>query len=272
MTVHANFNPVAKAFVEARRNSHVVASYPGTMPANFDEAYDIQDEAIHLVGQAVGGRKVGRVPDALVPQYGVNRLAGPIFASSIVDAADGSSPNMPLLEGFAAAEAELMLRIGAVPPATVTLETMPDYIDDVRFGLEIASSPFPGINDHGPAVTVSDFGNNFGLVLGPRIENWKTRNLMDAPVRLDIDGQNIGNGKLANMLDGPFGSAVFLTKLLAARGKELAVGTWISTGAITGVHKIVAGQSSEAVFDNEYRVSCVTHAFKPALCSAVGDK
>jgi 2-keto-4-pentenoate hydratase len=78
---------IAKAFVEARRTGAVIAAYPGEIPDALDAAYDIQDAGIALVGKAVGGWKVGRIPAALIDTYGTNRLAGPIFADQIVDAA-----------------------------------------------------------------------------------------------------------------------------------------------------------------------------------------
>ncbi len=36
-------------------------------------------------------------------------------------------------------------------------------------GIEIASSPLQNINDYGPAVVASDFGNNAGLLLGAEV-------------------------------------------------------------------------------------------------------
>lgn len=254
---------VARAFVDARLNSQVVADYPGTLPQHFSEAYSIQDDAIRLLGKPIGGWKVGRVGDSLVEQYGANRLVGPVFSHMIVQVADGEIAKMPALEGFAAVEAELMLRVGKIPPANADIASITECIDEVRFGLEIASSPFPGINDHGPAVTISDFGNNFGLLLGPKIENWKDRDLLNAPVELDVDGEPIGTGTLTNMLDGPFGAAAFLANLLAERGIELTPGTWISTGAITGVHQIRPGQSARARFDGQFEVACNTRLFAP---------
>ncbi len=271
MTLQLNFGAVARTFVDARRSSSVVVDYPGAMPENFTEAYTIQDDAISLTGQKVGGWKVGRVPDHLVAQYGTNRLAGPIFSDMIVESVANGAPQMPVLEGFAAVEAELMLRICKTPPSNVDIVSIKDSIDEVRFGLEIASSPFPGINDHGPAVTISDFGNNFGLVLGPEITDWRDRDLLSAAVEMQLDGEVIGTGRLQNMLDGPFGSAAFLSNLLASRGIELKAGTWISTGAITGVHKITPGQSAHAVFDDKFEVSCCTRLYSPERHAGEGE-
>lgn len=261
--------PIARAFVEARQSGAVIAVYPGEMPSALDEAYRIQDSGIALTGLPVGGWKVGRIPAHLIKNYGANRLAGPIFKAQIVEAGEVEPPTMPVLEGFAAVEAELLLRVGRTPPPLNTLDQAFDYVDEVRFGMEIASSPFPGINDHGPAVTISDFGNNFGLVLGPRIPDWRSRNLLAAPVTLSIDQTLVGEATLADMLDGPFGALCFLSQSLSRRGRALEPGQWISTGAITGIHRVCAGQSAQACFDGAFNVACVASRYR---AHAVGSR
>ena len=85
---------------------------------------------------------------------------------------------MPVFaEGFAAGEAEFLLRIGAAPPAGktgFTLDEAADLIGAVHVGIEIASSPLGAINELGPIAVISDFGNNNGLVVGPEIPDWRT--------------------------------------------------------------------------------------------------
>jgi 2-keto-4-pentenoate hydratase len=247
---------IAKAFVEARKTGAIIADYPGSIPAALDEAYQIQDTAIALTGKSIGGWKVGRIAAPLIDTYGSDRIAGPIFSDQIVHVFGPAVPDMPVLPGFAAIEAELLLRVGAKPPPGLTVEDARHYVDQIHFGLEVASSPFPGINDYGPAVTISDFGNNFGLVLGPRIKDWQTRELSNALVQLSIDGELVGEARLEAMLDGPFGAFCFLANSLTKRGLALEPGQWVSTGAITGIHPIAPGQCAEASFDSAFRVSC----------------
>jgi 2-keto-4-pentenoate hydratase len=255
---------ISTAFVDARRAGHVLATFPGAYPASMDEAYRIQDNAIALAARDIGGWKVGRVAAELVDSYGAIRIGGPIFSNQIVYAADGEAVVMPVLQGFAAVEAEILLKIGAVPDGEMTLASAPAYVSEVRLGIEIASSPFPGINQHGPAVTASDFGNNFGLVVGPTIANWQDIDLLNAATSLEIDGVTQGEGVLANMLDGPFGALVFINAMLRRRNLSLKVGDWISTGAITGVHAIAAGCSATAHFAEAYSVSCRTVDYEGA--------
>jgi 2-keto-4-pentenoate hydratase len=259
MPIFPSHQSIAQSFVEARQTAMLLADYPGEMPTDMAAAYAVQDAAISLFGQKVGGWKVGRINAPLDAHYGANRLVGPIFAHQIVEA-NGGVPDMPILPGFAAAEAELMVCVAATPPADLTIERAPDFVREVRFGLEMASSPYAGINDGGPAVTASDFGNNHGLVLGPVVADWRERDLMHAPVALSIDGVEQGANSLSNMLDGPFGAFVFLNALLHERGRPLQAGDWISSGAITGVHRIAAGQMAQATFDGEFSVAMRTVA------------
>lgn len=260
MTMVTAVTKIAEAFVEARRQDKVLDQYPGQKPESLDHAYAIQDAAIKMRHNAVGGWKVGRVQDHLVTEFDAERLVGPIFADAIIFAKNEEPLDVPVLRGFAAVEAELMLRVSRDTTGVRSPTDAHSVIDKVRFGLEIASSPFAGINDHGPAVTASDFGNNYGLVLGPVIADWRSRDLLQASVELLIDGIQTGVGKAADMLDGPFGAASFLFQLLAKRGIAVPTGTWISTGAITGVHKIMAGQACTAIFDGKEVVSARMHS------------
>lgn len=263
MKVKNRFLPdvIARAFVDARRTGAILPGFPGAIPDSLDAAYTIQDHAIALTGQRVGGWKVGRIAHNLTTASSTNRLAGPIFADRILETTTTNIPRVQILAGFAALEAELILRIAETPPADLPIDRARDFVDEVRFGLEVASSPFPGINDFGPEVTVSDFGNNFGLLLGSPIPDWRSRDLINAPVVLAIDDRTVGRATMATMLDGPFGALSFLVGNLARRGIALAPGTWVSTGAITGVHTIGAGQQALATFDGTFSVSCLTTDF-----------
>lgn len=256
---------IAEAFVAARRSASGLSDYPGTPPATLADAYAIQDRALALTPGDVVGWKLGKINAPLDGQLGVNRLAGPIFADGVHDGV-AAAPAMPVFaDGFAAAEAEFLLRIGRAPDPAKTSYTMEDaaeLIDAVHVGLEIASSPFPGINAGGPLVTISDFGNNHGLVVGAAIDGWRDLAFIDWPVTLDIDGERIGAATARTMLDGPIGAARFLFEAMAARGIALRPGQWISSGAVTGVHEVAVGAVVTATF-NDMQVSCSIEAAKP---------
>jgi len=255
-----NTRLIARSFVDARRRGAGLADYPGTPPRALSEGYAVQDAAIALDARPIAGWKVGRIEP---PIGATNRLAGPIFASQIV-VAGSEPPAMPVFaDGFAAAEAEFLLRTAAAPdPAqrAYTIETARALIADVHIGIEIASSPFQGINDHGAAVTISDFGNNNGLVIGPALPGWRDLDLDSLDVALLVNGESVGQATTATMLDGPFGAARFLFELLAERGIALPAGSWISSGAVTGVHSVAAGDRVSARFGDGLSVECTIKA------------
>ncbi|HWQ86758.1 2-keto-4-pentenoate hydratase [Brevundimonas sp.] len=249
--------PTARAFVEARRAGRFLSPYPGPVPATLAEAYDIQDEAIAAWPDRIAGWKLGRIRSPLDQQYGAGRLAGPIFSRNVWQA--GAEPTrFPVIDGgFAAVEAEYVVALGETAPdrGDWTAESVAPLVGRVLTGVEIAGSPFPGINDHGPAVTASDFGNNAGLILGEEISGWRDR-LPDLICTVAIDGEPVGRGGAGDIPGGPLDSLAFLLNLLHARGRRLEAGQLISTGAATGVHDIHIGQSAVADFGPDGRIAC----------------
>jgi 2-keto-4-pentenoate hydratase len=224
---------IARAFVKARQENRVLMRYR------------IQEAAMALDGRPLLGWKVGRIAATLAGEYGSERLAGPIF--SLIDRRDASQPLpvMPVLTGFAAAEGELLARIA--PGAGTAMAAGNDLamIDALHLGIEIASSPFPGINGHGPAVTVSDFGNNHGAVLGPDLLNRPIEEVFAGTMTLLVDGASVGEGKPIDVLDGPLGAVRFIINHMRRRGLGDPAGLWVSCGAVTGVHPVLAGSAVE---------------------------
>lgn len=260
MNAHPQAETIARSLVEARQQAKGLVDYPGAMPVSLDEAYSIQQAAIARIGRPIVGWKVGRINPPLSEQFGAERLAGPIFAGGI---GDPGSAGAIFAEGFGAAEAEFLLRIGRAPAAgktSFTLDEAAELIDAVHIGIEIASSPFTGINDHGPAVTISDFGNNNGLIVGPAIADWRSADLDNVEVVSRIDGAVVNNGHARAFPDGLAGSVRFIVENLIARGFAIKPGWWISSGAVTGVHQIGLGQRFDADFGSLGHVSCTIEA------------
>jgi 2-keto-4-pentenoate hydratase len=258
---------IARRFVAARQAGQALPDYPGTMPRALEKAYRIQDLAITEDGDRVVGWKVGRIGEADIANFPVDRLAGPIFSRHVFDYQGEAVPMAIFADGFGAAEGEFLLRIGGTvsPDKTqYTIEEAAALVDAVHVGIEIASSPFPGINVNGPAVTISDFGNNNGLIVGTEIPNWRTSGFERWPVVLEIDGVEIGRATTETMLDGSVGAVRFLLELLSQRGIAVPAGTWVSTGAVTGVHEVRPGQNVVARFGDHLAVACTIEAAQSA--------
>jgi 2-keto-4-pentenoate hydratase len=259
---HAHDNsatsPIARAFVSARRGGRALRDYPGVQPESLEAAYAIQDEAIAAWPDRVAGWKLGRINAPHDANFGAGRLAGPIFSRNIWTAGHTPTRFGVIEDGFAAVEAEYILELGETAPdrGGWTVDTVAPLVSRAFIGIEIAGSPFAGINNHGPAVTASDFGNNAGLILGNEIVGWRER-LFDLTCTMSLNDVVIGRGGAAAIPGGPLDSLAFLLNLLHRRGRRLEAGQLISTGAATGVHDILAGQTAVADFGPDGHIDCV---------------
>lgn len=249
---------IAHAFTGARRGARALSVYPGELPATLGEAYAIQDEAIALWPDRIAGWKLGRINPPYPATFGATRLAGPIFSRTILQAGPDPVRFGVIPGGFAAVEAEYVLELGETAPARAdwTPEEARSLVSRVMIGVEIAGSPFAGINDHGPAVTASDFGNNTGLILGEEVSAWRER-LGQLTCEMHIDDTLVGTGGAADIPGGPFASLAFLLSTLSQRGRRLEAGQLVSTGAATGVHAIGAGQHAVADFGYDGLIACL---------------
>jgi 2-keto-4-pentenoate hydratase len=251
---------VAGEFVKARRAAGFFTQYPGAKPQDLDSAYRCQDEAISLWKDSVVGWKVGWIPEPLSQKFGAQRLVGPIFARGLQRSSGSAVVDAPVYaQGFAAVEAEFVVQLAKDAPANVTewtAETARRFVKAMYIGIEIASSPLQNINDYGPAVVASDFGNNAGLLLGAEITDWQTRALDTLNCETRIDGAVVGRGGAAAVSGGPLTALAFALRVNARRGRPLRAGDFVSTGAATGVHSIQAGQSAEAIFTGIGSLRC----------------
>ncbi|HEY9218771.1 MAG TPA: fumarylacetoacetate hydrolase family protein [Phenylobacterium sp.] len=239
---------IARRFTAARRAAKPLSGYPGDPPADLGAAYAIQEAAIGLWPDEIAGWKIGKVPAEAQARIGASRIVGPIFAASV---AVGEAGQFPLIEGgFAAVEAEVIYRLRADAPAGKidwTEDEALALVDDMHIGVEAAGSPLATINELGPAVVVSDFGNNAGLIVGPAIPGWRERSPESLTCATRVNGQEVGTGSAANLEGGPAACLAFLLGHAAARGRPLRAGSWVSTGQLTGIHDVKAGD--EAVID-----------------------
>jgi 2-keto-4-pentenoate hydratase len=205
----------------------------------------------------VAGWKVARISPAQQAQYAEERLIGPVFAPNVHVGAPGRTIDCPVFDGgFAAVEAELVICVGRDAPRDKlewTIDEAADFVGELCIGIEIASSPLATLNDLGAGAVVSDFGNNWGVVVGVAVSDW--RGLYEVTAQSFIDDEFVGRGVTA-VRQGPLGALAFTLAKAARRGRPLQAGAVISTGMITGVHDIRPGQRSLHVFEGLGEVGC----------------
>ncbi|MDE2134328.1 MAG: 2-keto-4-pentenoate hydratase [Alphaproteobacteria bacterium] len=245
-------NRIAQRFAAARLNATALDDYPGPIPPDLASAYECQEAAIALWPDAIAGWKIGRIPPAYEQRLGQARLAGPIFRREVLTAAKDKTVEFGVfVGGFAAVEAEYIYEIAKDAPAGQLRWSLNDaaaIAGRMFVGIETAGSPLAAINNLGPTVVVSDFGNNAGLILGPEVPGWRDRSSAALTCETFIQGKSVGQGAAANVLGGPLGALQFVAEHCAGRGRPLKAGMLISTGAATGIHDIVLGQKVRVEF------------------------
>jgi 2-keto-4-pentenoate hydratase len=175
---------------------------------------------------------------------------------------------MPIYpQGFSAVEAEYVFELqrDAGEATDWTAQNVGEVIASVRLGIEIASSPLATINDLGPAVIASDFGNNAGLVVGPPFADWRSALQTAAHCQCLLDGVVVGTGGAASIAGGPLAGLAFALNRNARRGRALRAGELVTTGAATGVHPVRPGQLAVARFGAAGEISCQLVAAQPHM-------
>jgi len=250
--MHAAIERISEAFTRARRTATALDTYPGELPETLEAAYACQEAAIARWPDAVAGWKVARIAPALLARFPEGRLIGPTFAHNVQRAAGTGAVDCEVFQGgFAAVETEVVILVGADAPAgkiAWTVDEAREYVGEMRIGVEIASSPLATLNDLGPTAVISDFGNNWGIIVGAApIADWRTRR---TPIECEtfIDGVSVGR-RGVSIEEGPLAALAFTLSKAAARGRPLERGAVITTGMITGVHDVHVGQRSRHVFD-----------------------
>ena len=259
---------IARAFVEARLDARALPGYPGAIPDSLAEGYAIQELALGLYPDEVVGWKVGRIPPPLQARLGDDRLAGPTFRRFLQTVESGATVTLQAITGgFAAVEAEFIYRLAKDAPEGKTAYTPEEALGLVaalHIGVEFAGSPLKTINELGSTVVASDFGNNAALVVGPEIPSWRDRADAALPCETFVEGVSVGTGSAASIPDGPAAALAFLLGHCAARGRPLAAGLYVTTGAATGIHDIQAGQSARVSFGEFGDIFCVVEEARPA--------
>ncbi|MBX2848465.1 MAG: hypothetical protein KTR16_09095 [Acidiferrobacterales bacterium] len=244
---------ISETLIKARLSCSGLSQYPGELPQTLDIAYRIQDLSMSKWHDKLVGWKVGGIPQHLQLQLQGERLSGPIYASNVKHHNGNNTEVMPVFEdGYAAIEAEFIIELGdtaKLPSTGITEQQAIEAINKVYIGAEIASSPIQKINDLGPTAPISDFGNNSGLIIGREIENWQQLDISTVAVTVNIDGTIHGPSKTQSGLKGPVGATKFLIEQLKQRGHKINPGTFLSSGAITGVHDSHVGANATISFD-----------------------
>ncbi|MCB9942059.1 MAG: fumarylacetoacetate hydrolase family protein [Geminicoccaceae bacterium] len=202
-------------------------------------AYAIQFHAIDRIEGAIAGWKVGATnPKAQASM----RTDGPFYGPILVDCDATGRSYGSVTPGTIGAEIEIAFRIGH----DLRRRSTPYEVDEVR---DVIQSMHPAIEViglrqkiSGPLTAlcaIADFGGNVLFKAGPAIANWQNIDLTTIGARCDVNGHTMNEGVSSVVLGNPLNALCWL----ANNGPGLQAGQWISTGSITAVTPVKAGDT-----------------------------
>jgi 2-keto-4-pentenoate hydratase len=220
--------PLSAVLVAQRSSRVLIDSLPDHMaPVDLAAAYQVQTETVHALGP-IGAWKVAPYPESGEP------LAAPIPISTVfpdktvLDAAHFPAP---------AIEAEIAVTLNRDLPARETPYNALDLteaIGTLHLAIEVLSSRFAdpaGLSLH---IAIADLQNNAGVVLGPARAMIELPELGQQPMKMSVDGTEIGRVPGGSTTETMLLSLAWLANHAAARGLALKQGDVIITGARIG--------------------------------------
>lgn len=235
-----------------RRVAPLPALPPELMPADLAEAYAIQEAMVAMSGQPGVGYKIGASSRRAQEFLSVSEpFAGRVLADSLLEApADLAASDY----SFCLAEPEFAFRLGQGLPAGeghYEIEQVAAAVADLHPALEIVTSAFgQDWVDVGGAALIADNGAHGALLLGPCCSDWRHLDLVTHAVALQVNGVEVGRGSGANALGNPLHALTWLANHLVDRGHALEAGELVTTGVVTDLAFLEAGDQAVADFDS----------------------
>jgi 2-keto-4-pentenoate hydratase len=247
--------------VGARRDARQLGSLAGDLvPETEEQAYAVN----HAVAERLGWEPLGwKIAGTTANVRGKLGLDGPIYGRSFRRfkyASPARFRHAELLDPLV--ECEFFVTLGRDLPPREAPWSMPEVIDaiaEVHAGIEVAECRYArGALPPLPAI-LADGSASGRYVFGNRIENWRD-GLAAMTVALEVDGVLRREGTGADVMGDPLRPLQWLADARRHHGDGLFAGETISTGSMTGMLPIRAGQRVRARFGNAAAVEITFEA------------
>lgn len=223
---------------------------PGDIPASNDEAYRVHREVVAGLGWEPMGWKIAGTTEYIQQALG---LDGPIYGRNFrrhrrtsptrLDAASLLDPLVEC-EFFVTLGRDLPLR-----PEPWTMEEVLEAVATVHVGIEVAECRLPVRLAPPTPVILADGSAAGHYVFGPEVPDWR-RGLAGIAVTLELDGVVAKQGRGADVMGDPLRPVLWLAEEFRSKwGEGLRAGELISTGSMTGMLPVRAGQSVRAIYE-----------------------
>ena len=235
----------AQLLVELRHTGRFIARLPETSrPQSTEDALQIQDRIVKVMGDAIGGYKCG-VPNA------ERTTIAPIFAKTIVSTSPCVvQPWNPSAVDIARIEPEIAFVIGKpLPPRAqpYSEEEVREAIAEARCVLELIGSRYRDHTELPFIEQLADCISNQGLFVGPVVPDARgapgMTTIGEFPLKIEViaTGQILVDKQGRHANGDPLQPLYWLANFLAARGKGLQAGQIVTTGTYAGLIDLPVG-------------------------------
>lgn len=219
-------------------------------PATLDEAYEVQAALIRAWGATPRGYKIGCTSELAQQALGVAEpFAGRVLETGLLESPAVFAPADYI---FHLLEPEFAFRLrDPLPPRGEPYgwEEVGAAVDLAYPAIEVVTSSYGAAwSEVGAVQLVADNAAHALLVLGRGSAAWRDLDLATLRVELRIDGEPVTEGQGANALGHPLAALTWLANDRARRGRGLLAGEVVTTGVVTGLTDLRAGQAALADF------------------------
>jgi len=235
-------NELARALAEARTRGLKLADYPGPAPADSAAAFALQCEAARLTGWRQTGWKIGCTSQMAQKMLRTDSpFPGPVYAERTI--ADGGTVAFAD-QALRLVEPEIAFTMGHDLPPCGRERPVEEVIEAtacVHLSLELVNRRLPGGLEDGNTWNIADGGCNDAFVLGPANPVLPAGRYAGLELTVTKNGEVASTGIGANALGGPDIALAWLANHLNAHGLMLKAGDVVTTGVVTGLIYVEAG-------------------------------
>jgi 2-oxo-3-hexenedioate decarboxylase/2-keto-4-pentenoate hydratase len=223
---------------------------PEIAPADELAAYTVQDALHEQLTEAgmgtVSGHKIGCTTPIMQRYLNIDSpCAGGVFDQT-AHHRSGTFEFDKLLHPGVECELAVRLRADLVPGDTpYDAVSVADVVETVTPAIEIVDDRWIDYKAvETPSLIADDFFGT-GCVLGDDPSNWRNLDLRDVTGTMTINGENVGSGSGAAILDHPLSALAWLANLMGQRGKALRAGEFVLLGSLVETKWVERGDVVE---------------------------
>ena len=233
----------------ARNERTDVEVKAGDDALTLEDAYRLQHNYVRISGERRSGWKVGATNPPMQDGLGLSEpFAGPLLENSTLQ----SPARCTLVPGQdVIVEVEFVFRMGSdyEPDGPVSIGTLSAAVDAVCPGIEVAGVRYPqSMGRPSTPLIIADAAATIALVYGEPVTQWQELDLASHEAELRINGERIDGGKGSNVLGSPINALAWLAGFLDRQGLALRRGDIVTTGTMTDMQPVKAGDQVVADF------------------------